>query len=96
MPGLKRQPDWDEDRSLTFEQIVENYEKKIFNLILHYVGDRDEAEDLTQETFLSARKYFDARHAGHTVHTWLCRLALAECRRRFRERDQQPDRPTVH
>src|SRR5205085_4819621 len=62
----------DEDRALTFEQIVQKYEKKIFNLILRRISDREEAEDLTQETFLNAFKSFPTFRGDCKIHTWLC------------------------
>src|SRR5712691_8539518 len=44
----------DEDRDLTFDELVDKYEKKLYNLILRHVGDPDEAADLTQATFVNA------------------------------------------
>jgi RNA polymerase sigma-70 factor, ECF subfamily len=79
----------DEDRALTFEQIVFKYEKKIFNLILRCIGDREEAEDLTQETFVNAYKSFNAFRGECKIHTWLCQIALNQCKNRFRQRDRR-------
>lgn len=79
----------DEDRLLTFEEIVSKYEKKIFNLILRQIGDREEAEDLTQETFLNAYKSFSTFRGDCKVHTWLCQIALNQCKNRFRQRDRR-------
>jgi len=79
----------DEDRILTFEQIVDKYGKKIFNLILRYIGDREEAEDLTQETFLNAYKSFPTFRGECKIHTWLCQIALNQCKNRFRQRDRR-------
>ena len=79
----------DEDRSLTFEQIVAKYEKKIFNLILRQISDREEAEDLTQETFLNAYKSFPTFRGDCKIHTWLCQIALNQCKNRFRQRDRR-------
>jgi RNA polymerase sigma-70 factor, ECF subfamily len=79
----------DEDRSLDFEAIVVKYEKKIFNLILRHIGDREEAEDLTQETFLNAYKSFQAFRGECKIHTWLCQIALNQCKNRFRQRDRR-------
>src|SRR5689334_19907871 len=44
------QPD-DADRNLDFDALVAKYEKKIFNVIYRFLGDYEEATDLTQETF---------------------------------------------
>ena len=79
----------DEDRALTFEQIIFKYEKKIFNLILRCIGDREEAEDLTQETFVNAYKSFSTFRGECKIHTWLCQIALNQCKNRFRQRDRR-------
>jgi uncharacterized protein len=74
------EPVMDEDRDLTFEEIVGKYEKKIFNLILRQIGDRDAAEDLTQGTFLRAYREFPTFEGRCTVHTWLCWIASIQCK----------------
>lgn len=79
----------DEDRGLTFEEIVAKYGKKIFNLVLRCIGDREEAEDLTQETFLNAYKSFATFRGECKIHTWLCQIALNQCKNRFRQRDRR-------
>jgi len=79
----------DEDRALTFEEIIAKYEKKIFNLILRHISDREEALDLTQETFLNAYKSFAAFRGECKIHTWLCQIALNQCKNRFRQRDRR-------
>jgi RNA polymerase sigma-70 factor (ECF subfamily) len=79
----------DEDRTLSFEEIVAKYTKKIFNLILRQIGDREEAEDLTQETFLNAYKSFPTFRGECKIHTWLCQIALNQCKNRFRQRDRR-------
>lgn len=79
----------DEDRTLSFEEIVLKYEKKIFNLILRQISDREEAEDLTQETFVNAYKSFPTFRGDCKIHTWLCQIALNQCKNRFRQRDRR-------
>lgn len=79
----------DEDRVLTFDEIAAKYEKKIFNLILRNINDREEAEDLTQETFLNAFKSFGTFRGDCKIHTWLCQIALNQCKNRFRQRDRR-------
>ena len=79
----------DEDRLLTFEEIVAKYEKSIYNLILRHISDREEAEDLTQETFLNAFKSFATFRGECKIYTWLCQIALNQCKNRFRQRDRR-------
>lgn len=79
----------DEDRLLTFKEIVLKYQRKIFNLILRHINDPEEAEDLTQETFFNAFKSFPTFRGECRIHTWLCQIALNQCKNRFRQRDRR-------
>ena len=39
-----------------FNQIVERYQSHVYNLAARILGDRASAEDISQETFISAHK----------------------------------------
>jgi RNA polymerase sigma-70 factor, ECF subfamily len=81
-----------EDRRREFDALVAQYEKKIYNLILRQIGDRDEAADLTQETFISAYRGFASFRGECKISTWLCQIALNHCKNRFQQRDRQQQR----
>lgn len=81
----------DEDRDLTFDALVDKYEKKLYNLILRHVGDPDEAADLTQDTFVNAFRGFPTFRGECKILTWLCQIALNQCKNRFRQRDRRRD-----
>jgi RNA polymerase sigma-70 factor, ECF subfamily len=81
----------DEDRDLTFDELVDKYEKKLYNLILRHVGDPDEAADLTQDTFVNAFRGFPTFRGESKILTWLCQIALNQCKNRFRQRDRRRD-----
>ncbi len=70
----------DQDRELSFEQLVEKYQKKIYNLILHQVDDVETALDLTQETFVTAYRRWRSFDGSCKVHTWLCEIAIRQCK----------------
>jgi RNA polymerase sigma-70 factor (ECF subfamily) len=74
------------ERILTFDALVAAYEKKIFNVIYRFLGDYEEAADLTQETFISAYKGFDRFRGDSKVYTWLYQIAINHCRNRLRQR----------
>ncbi len=71
---------------IRFDDLVTDYEKKIFNLIFRILGDYDEAADLTQETFISAFRAWDRFRGESRVYTWLYQIALNHCRNRLRQR----------
>jgi RNA polymerase sigma-70 factor, ECF subfamily len=81
----------DEDRDLTFDELVDKYEKKLYNLILRHVGDPEEAADLTQDTFVNAFRGFSTFRGESKILTWLCQIALNQCKNRFRQRDRRRD-----
>ncbi len=85
----------DEDRSLSFEQISKKYWEKIFNLILRLVSDRDDAEDLTVETFVNAYRHWDRFRGEARVSTWLHQIAVNNCKNRFKQRDRRREREPV-
>ena len=59
-----------------FAAIVSDNYQRVYNVIYRLIEDRDEAEDLTQDTFVNAyRAYRDFRHESH-VYTWLYRIAV--------------------
>jgi RNA polymerase sigma-70 factor (ECF subfamily) len=82
------QPD-DADRNLDFDALVAKYEKKIFNVIYRFLGDYEEATDLTQETFLSAFRHYDRFRGEAKVFTWLYQIARNLCINKVRQRDRQ-------
>lgn len=92
-PAARRQPraiqQDDVDRNLDFDALVKKYEKKIFNVIYRFLGDYEDATDLTQETFLSAYRHYDRFRGDAKVFTWLYQIARNLCINRVRQRDRQ-------
>lgn len=78
-----------EESGQAFDELVDRYEKRIYNLIFRLVGDRDDAADLTQETFVAAFKAYGSFRGGSSTYTWLCRIAMNKCKNRFRARDRE-------
>ncbi len=64
-------------RSMTeheFEQFMKQYEKLVFTVCYQLVRDYHEAQNLTQETFLSAYQHLDG-YKGDNYKPWLIRIA---------------------
>jgi RNA polymerase sigma-70 factor (ECF subfamily) len=85
----------DDDRGLTFDQIHRKYNDKIYNLILRWIGDANDAEDLTVETFLNAYRAWDRFRGESKVSTWLYQIAHNCCKNRFKQRDRQREREAM-
>lgn len=73
-----------------FEQIVHRYKDPLINFIYHYLGDRIDAEDVIQETFLRVFKnkhlYRNIAKFSTWIYTIASNLAKTELRRRRRRR----------
>lgn len=67
-----------------FETIVRHSERRIYNLALRFLGNREDAQDVVQETFLSAYRSLPALRDPKSFPTWLYRIALNHCRGRWR------------
>ncbi len=69
-----------------FRPLYEKYFKRIFCFVLHRVGDKQVAADITSQAFLKALlnlKKFTFR--GLPFSSWLFRIALNECNDYFRK-----------
>lgn len=62
-----------------FEELVRTYEKTVYNLTLRMTGNRDDAFDLTQTTFLKAWHAISLFQFDSKFSTWLYRIASNAC-----------------
>lgn len=67
-----------------FDQLVVRYSNDVYAVLMRITADREEAADLTQETFLSALKAVGKFRGEADLKTWLVRIAINESRNRFR------------
>lgn len=74
-----------ESGRLSFDAVFDLYHRKVFNVIYRLVGDYDEAEDLTQETFVNAYRAYERFRGESQVYTWLYRIAINVCKNRFKQ-----------
>ncbi|PIR41105.1 MAG: RNA polymerase subunit sigma [Candidatus Yanofskybacteria bacterium CG10_big_fil_rev_8_21_14_0_10_46_23] len=59
----------------SFQSIVEQYERRIINFHYRFVGNRQDAEDLAQETFIKAYKKLDTLKDKAKLRSWLFQIA---------------------
>lgn len=57
-----------------FITVMQQYEKLVFSICFQFVRDYHEAQNLTQETFLSAYTHID-QYEGDNYKPWLARIA---------------------
>ncbi len=66
--------------------IYQEFAPRIYNFLFRLLGSREEAEDVTQQTFLIAlREIGSLRDAGQ-LESWIYRIARNEVYQRFRRR----------
>lgn len=67
-----------------FKEMVDTYQGRIFNLTLRMLGNREEAEDLAQEVFLTVFRAIDRYRGEGRFYTWLYRIASNTCKNRLK------------
>jgi RNA polymerase sigma-70 factor (ECF subfamily) len=72
-----------------FNQLVVAYQDHVYNLCLRMLGSRQPAEDVAQETFISAYKNVRTMR-GPSVKSWLLRIASNACIDELRRRQRHP------
>jgi RNA polymerase sigma-70 factor, ECF subfamily len=73
-----------EDRA--FAELVRRYEGKIFRLAQHVTQNREDAEDVLQETFMKAYEHLDQFKGDSKFYTWIVRIAVNQALMKLRRR----------
>jgi RNA polymerase sigma-70 factor (ECF subfamily) len=68
----------------SFNELIRQWETKVFNLAWRFTGNREDAQDVVQDTFLSAFKSLKDLRDPKSFPTWLYRIAVNHCRARWR------------
>lgn len=68
-----------------FNLLVRQWEKPIYNFILRMIGDRDEAMDLCQDSFMKAYRELGTLKDRDRFSAWLYRIAHNTCYSRLRK-----------
>jgi len=71
-----------------FNTLVIRWEKTVYNFILRYVGDEDEAKDICQESFIKVYKNIRKFEGRANFSTWLYRIAINQCNDQLKKRKQ--------
>ena len=74
-----------------YEKLVARYQNKILGYVARMTnGDREEAEDITQEAFIKAYRSLDSFRGQASFSTWLYKIATNLCIDRARMRKRRP------
>ena len=78
-----------------FSQLVRLYERRVFSLVLRFLGNHAEAEELSQEVFVQVFKAIGTFRGDSKLSTWIYRIAINLCKNRtkylkLRQTDEAP------
>ena len=79
---------WEATRS--FESVYRRHLRDVYAFSLHIVGNPDDAEDITQTTFLNAYRALNRGERVENMRAWLLAIAHNVCRQRFRNAARRP------
>jgi len=69
-----------------FNELAERYQRNIFRLAQNITQNREDAEDVLQETFLKAYEHLPDFHGDSKFYTWIVRIAVNEALMKLRKR----------
>ncbi len=78
---VKRIRDGDEG---AFQELVSTYQNRIYGLCYRFLGDREEAEDVAQDVFLTVFRAIGSYRGEGRFFTWLYRIASNNCKNRIK------------
>lgn len=82
-----------------FEDLVRRYHRQAYNIAYRFAGNHADAEDIVQEAFLRAYRFFDRYNRAMPFENWLYRIIsnvyVDELRKRPRAKIQSLDQPIV-
>ena len=74
---------------LAFQEVVNAYQRPVFNLCYRMLGNAQEAEDAAQETFLKAYRNMKRYDPNRKFLNWILSIASNHCIDRLRRRRLQ-------
>jgi RNA polymerase sigma-70 factor (ECF subfamily) len=82
--NLEELPTLGEQDEASLTLLYETYGGKIYNLAYRMTGSREDAEDITQETFLQVYRHMSDYREESRVYTWIYAIARNLCYRFFK------------
>ena len=67
-----------------FADLLRLYQHKVYNLVYRMLGDSAEAEDVSQEVFVTVFRSIDTFRGDSKLSTWIYRIAVNHCKNRLK------------
>ncbi|MFH1312411.1 MAG: sigma-70 family RNA polymerase sigma factor [Candidatus Eisenbacteria bacterium] len=74
-----------------FEELVNRYQKVVFNVAYRMVNDYDTAEDITQVVFIKSYEKMDSFDPKYRFFSWLYRIAINEALNHINQRKRMTE-----
>lgn len=73
-----------------FDLLVRKYQHKVVKLVMRYMRDPADAEDVAQEAFIKAYRALPQFRGDSAFYTWLYRIAINTAKNAIVSRDRSP------
>jgi len=73
-----------------YDLLVLKYQHKVVKLVMRYLRDPADAEDVAQEAFIKAYRALPQFRGDSAFYTWLYRIAINTAKNALAARDRQP------
>src|ERR1700732_3153381 len=73
-----------------FDALVRKYQHKLAKVVMRYVRNPAEAEDIAQEAFIKAYRALPQFRGDSAFYTWLYRIAINTAKNALAARDRNP------
>ncbi|HUT75938.1 MAG TPA: sigma-70 family RNA polymerase sigma factor [Armatimonadota bacterium] len=74
-----------------FAEIVARHQRVVYGVALRMLGDRDQADDAAQETFVRAYSRLSSFRGDSSLRAWLIQIATRMCIDLLRARRRRPE-----
>jgi RNA polymerase sigma-70 factor (ECF subfamily) len=71
-----------------FSHLIDRYQNAVYGLLVNRVGDFEEAEDLTQDTFIEAYVHLGTLREPGKLSGWLCGITRNLCNQHLERRQR--------
>ncbi|KAB3527267.1 RNA polymerase sigma factor [Alkaliphilus serpentinus] len=78
-----------DNNGVEFEELVREFEKKVYNISYSITENKDDALDVSQEVFLKVYRRIHTFRGDSSIATWLYRITINTCWDYLKKRNKQ-------
>ena len=80
----------DDNKQKEFEELAMPHIDSLYNMALRYIFNKEEAEDLVQDTYLKAYRFFSTFQQGTNIKAWLFKILRNTFINKYRKATNAP------